>query len=88
VSVSATRAPVCRELHLAVAGVSLSDTLVHLHHLLAEAIFDGLIVPGDRLTLRQLPRLADTRPFAALRADVDRAYPNRLRAYAGLTEET
>lgn len=87
-SVSATRAPVDRELHLAVAGVSLSDTLVHLHHLLAEAIFDGLIVPGDRLTLRQLPRLADATPFAALRADVDRAQPDRLRAYAGLTEET
>jgi len=84
--VSATRAPCDRELHLAVAGVSLSDTLVHLHHLLAEAVFDGLIVPGDRLMLRQLPRLADTTPFAALRADIDRAHPDRLRAYAGLTE--
>lgn len=85
-SASATRAPVDRELHLAVAGVSLSDTLVHVHHVLVEAVLDGLVVPGDRLTLRQLPRLADATPFAALRVDVDRAHPNRLRAYAGLTE--
>jgi hypothetical protein len=82
------RPPVHRELHVATAGVTLAQTLVHLNHLLVEAVFDGLVAPGDRLTVRRAPRLAGIRgPVAALRAATETHRPDRLRAYALLTEE-
>jgi hypothetical protein len=78
--------PVRRNLYLATAGVSAADGLVHLNHLLAEAVFDGLIRAGDELVLRQVPRLTGvTEPFEALRVGVDQSSPIRLRAYAGLS---
>ncbi|MEU0797951.1 DUF6182 family protein [Amycolatopsis sp. NPDC005961] len=80
--------PAERDLYLATAGVSCARTLVHLNHLVAEAVLDGLIAAGDRLTVRRVPHLTGSRtPFAALRVDVDPAHPDRLRAFAGLTEE-
>ncbi|MEV7520904.1 DUF6182 family protein [Streptomyces sp. NPDC091371] len=85
---SAGSRPVCRDLYIATAGVTVSDVLIQVNHLLAEAVLDGLIQPGDRLTLRSVPRLAGlAMRFAALRVDTDTRRPHELRAYAGLTEE-
>ena len=77
------------DLHLATAGLSVVQALIHLHHLLAEAALDGVLAAGDSLTLRQVPRLAglERRP-AALRVDLDPADPTRLQAFAALTRET
>ncbi|MYW44061.1 DUF6182 family protein [Streptomyces sp. SID161] len=83
----ATRPPVHRDLYVATAQVTVSRLLVHVNHLLSESVLDGLIAPGDRLTLRSVPRLAGlTVPFAALRVDAD-PHRHELRAYAGLTKE-
>lgn len=83
------RPSIHRDLHMVTVGVQLHHVLVHLHHLLAEGVMDGLIAPGDRLTLRPVPCLVGvSTPFAAIRVDVDPTVPDRLRAYAALTEET
>lgn len=80
--------PVERVLYLAGAGVSCARALVHLNHLVAEAVLDGLIAAGDLLTVCRVPHLTGSRiRFAALRVDADPAHPGRLRAFAGLTEE-
>lgn len=85
----APRAAVHRDLYIAAAGVPVPEALVHLNHLVVEAALDGLIAPGDRLTLRSVPSLTGAAtPFAALRVDVDRTHPHQLRAFAALTEET
>jgi hypothetical protein len=77
-----------RDLYVATAGVSFPQALVHLNHLVAEAVLDGHIAAGDRLTLRRIPSLSGLRtPFSALRVDVDPTHPDRLRAFAGLTQE-
>ncbi|MFJ9516802.1 DUF6182 family protein [Kitasatospora sp. NPDC101801] len=77
-----------RDLYLATEGCTLAGALVHLNHVLVEAVLDGLLAPGDRLTLRQVPRLLGlTAPFAALRVVPDPHHPDRLKAAAGLTEE-
>ncbi|MEU5422624.1 DUF6182 family protein [Streptomyces sp. NPDC020667] len=82
------RPPVHRELYVATASVTVARLLVQLNHLLAEAVMDGLIAPGDRLTLRSVPRLAGLPgPFAALRVDTDSHRPDELQAYAALTGE-
>ncbi|MBD0742450.1 DUF6182 family protein [Streptomyces sp. CBMA152] len=85
----APRAAVHRDLYVAASGVPVPEALVHLNHLVVEAALDGLIGPGDRLTLRSVPSLTGAvTPFAALRVDVDRTHPHQLRAFAALTEET
>jgi hypothetical protein len=76
-----------RELYVATAGVSVAGTLVNLNHLLAEAVFDGVLRPGDRLRLRHVPRLGGLGPFDALRVGIDPTNPDRLRAYAGIAKE-
>ncbi|MEW1648973.1 DUF6182 family protein [Streptomyces sp. NPDC091219] len=82
------RAPVRRELHVATAGVTIAECLVHLNHLLVEAVFDDIICPGDELVVRQAPWLpASGSPYAALRAGGTPDHPDRLRVYAALTEE-
>ncbi|MFI6108916.1 DUF6182 family protein [Streptomyces sp. NPDC051310] len=86
---AAGRPPVHRHLYLATAGCSVSEALVHLNHVLAEAVLDGLIAHGDAVTIRQVPRLMGVpASFAALRVTADTTLPGRLRAAAGLTEET
>ncbi|MFJ8589465.1 DUF6182 family protein [Streptomyces sp. NPDC093595] len=86
---AAGRPPVHRHLYLATAGCSVSEALVHLNHVLAEAVLDGLITHGDAVTIRQVPRLMGVpASFAALRVTADTTLPGRLRAAAGLTEET
>ncbi|MFG3053170.1 DUF6182 family protein [Kitasatospora sp. NPDC048239] len=75
-----------RDLYVAAAGLTLTATLVQLNHLLAEAVLDGLIAPGDQLTVRHVPRLTELpAPVEALRVDTDDRHPDRLRAYAALT---
>ena len=77
------------DLYLATVGVAMPAVLVHLNHLLAEAALDGVIAPGDLLTLRPVPRLSGVpETFAALRVAVDPHRPDRLQAMAGLTKET
>jgi hypothetical protein len=62
--------------------------LIHLNHLIAEATLDGLLVPGDSVTLRQVPRLVGFRARpVALRVDLDPIDPARLQAFAALTRE-
>ncbi|HEV7654829.1 MAG TPA: DUF6182 family protein [Mycobacteriales bacterium] len=74
------------ELHLATAGRTLLDGIVAIHHLLAEAVLDGLIHPGDQVVLRPAPRLgAVAGPFTALRVGPDPFDPSRLTAFAGLS---
>ncbi|MEZ0072042.1 DUF6182 family protein [Planotetraspora sp. GP83] len=83
----AARPAVHRDLYLAVSGHTVGGTLVQLNHLLVEAVQDGLITSGDRLTLRRVPQLNGLRaPVAAMRVDIDHDRPDRLRAYAALTE--
>ncbi|MFE7168826.1 DUF6182 family protein [Streptomyces sp. NPDC057616] len=83
-----TRPAVHRDLYLATDGLTVAGALVQLSHLLAEAVIDGLIAPGDRLTLRSVPQLPGaSAAYAALRIDTDAHHPPALRAYAGLTEE-
>ncbi|MER6775340.1 MULTISPECIES: DUF6182 family protein [unclassified Streptomyces] len=83
-----TRPPAHRELYVATARVSVTGALVHLNHLLAEAVLDGLIGPGDRLTLRFVPRLTGLgAQLALLRVDTDVHRPDELQAYAALTTE-
>ncbi|OKI03521.1 hypothetical protein A6A06_38970 [Streptomyces sp. CB02923] len=85
---SHARHPVRRDLYVATSGMALSAYLVHVNHLLVEAVMDGLIAPGDELTVRELPSLVGASvPFASLRIGVDACRPDRLRAYAALTEE-
>lgn len=80
------REPVRRGLYVATSGVTVAEVMVHLNHLLAEAVLDGLLGPGDTLTVRQVPWLSGvSEPFAALR--VGSVGPDRLRAFAGLTKE-
>ncbi|MGW3029751.1 DUF6182 family protein [Streptomyces sp. NPDC001178] len=77
-----------RDLYIATAKVTVAHALVHINHLLAEAVMDGLIRPGDRLTLRFVPRLTGLGArFAMLRVDSDVHRPDQLQAYAGLTTE-
>ncbi|TLS44718.1 hypothetical protein FE633_19050 [Streptomyces montanus] len=84
----APRTPVHRDLYYATARVTVAEGLIHLNHLLAEAVMDGLIGPGDRLTLRPVPRLAGyERTFAAARVEADVHRPRTLQIYAALTEE-
>jgi hypothetical protein len=85
---SRRRRPADRDLYFATGGVSFGQVLVHLNHLVAEAVLDGLIAGGDRITLRGVPSLSGLQiPFTALRVDADPVHPDRLRAFAGLTQE-
>jgi Family of unknown function (DUF6182) len=45
----------CRELHLAVRGLTLVEYLVHLHHTLAESVLLGRLRPGEPLRLVHWP---------------------------------
>jgi Family of unknown function (DUF6182) len=75
-----------RSVYIGAAGLSASDYLVHLNHTLAESVLTGLIVPGDTVTIRHLPRLHGCREeLAWLRVHRDNKDANRLRAYAGVS---
>lgn len=81
-------APTWRALYLATAGMTVAEAMVHLNHLLVEAVLDGHVRPGDQLLVRQVPRLVGVgEPFESLRIAPDHDDAERLRAYAGLTKE-
>lgn len=83
-----SRPGVCRELYVATADCTVSDALVHVNHVLVEAVLDGLVAPGDRLTLRQVPRMVGVPArMAGVRVVTEHQLPGRLKAAAGLTEE-
>ncbi|MFJ8313149.1 MULTISPECIES: DUF6182 family protein [unclassified Streptomyces] len=85
---SSPRAHMHRDLYLATAQCSVSDALVHLNHVLAEAVLDGLIGPGCVLTLRQVPRLLGVpAPLESVRVVTEHRPTTRLKAAAALTEE-
>ncbi|MEV0319426.1 DUF6182 family protein [Streptomyces sp. NPDC050658] len=80
---------VSRDLYVATADCTVAEALVHVNHVLVEAVLDGLVGPGDLLTLRQVPRLVGLRaPLAGVRVVTEPQLPGRLKAAAGLTEET
>jgi hypothetical protein len=72
-----------RVLCVATAGTGVADYLVHLNHVVAEAVLDGHLRGGDRLTLTHAPRLTRG-SYDVLRVHADTADDTRLRAYAGL----
>jgi hypothetical protein len=72
-----------RDLYLATAGVPVMAAVVDLHHLVAEAVLDGLLGEGDVLRVHTVPRLAGS--FEAVRVGVDPFDPLRLHARAALT---
>jgi len=75
-----------RRVYVGTAGLSASDYLVHLNHTLAESVLTGLIVPGDTVTIRHLPRLHGCpEELAWLRVHRDSKDATRLRAYAGIS---
>lgn len=80
------RAPLDHQVHVATAGMRLTDSLIALNHLLVEAVLDRHIRPGDTLTLHRSPTLAGVPgPFTAIRAMPDPVDAQRLRAQACLT---
>ncbi|MFI6037212.1 DUF6182 family protein [Streptomyces sp. NPDC051315] len=82
------RAPARHGVYLATAGCGVAEALVHLNHLLVEAVLDGLIAPGDHLTLHRVPRIVGLpRPAVRVRAVPEPHLPGRLRAAAALTQE-
>ncbi|NUT53609.1 MAG: hypothetical protein HOV94_40925 [Saccharothrix sp.] len=75
-----------RVLSVAGPGMTVAQAMVHLNHLLVEAVFDGVLTPGDRLTVRRVPRLVGLPgPFDALR--VGTAATGKLHALMALTKE-
>lgn len=80
-----SRRPAEHTLYVASTGVTVGETLVHVGHLLSEAVFDGIVAGGDRLVVRHVPRLVGlTGPFEAVRVAADPDDPDRLRAFAAL----
>jgi len=77
-----------RVLQVAVAGLSLADYLVHLHHTLAEAVLLGRLRPEEPLRLSHRPALAieaTAGPPAYARVLPDPADPARLRLHTWLS---
>jgi hypothetical protein len=76
-----------RVLYVTTAGMTVADSVVHLNHLLVEAVLDGLVGAGDQLLVRQVPRLLGIGArFDSLRIGPDPTSVERLRAFGGLTE--
>ncbi|MFI0817984.1 DUF6182 family protein [Streptomyces sp. NPDC021098] len=82
-------------LYAVTTRVSLATYLVHVHHVLAEAVIAGLIDEHTDLTIHHVPQLDPSDgPFDMLRVVPEAepsgdgpgaAAPGRLRAYAGLS---
>lgn len=77
-----------RDLYVATAECTISEALVHVNHVLAEAVLDGRIAPGDHLVVHQVPRIVGLPArLANVRVTTEKHRPGRLKAAAGLTEE-
>ncbi|MGW2919466.1 DUF6182 family protein [Streptomyces angustmyceticus] len=77
-----------RDLYVATAECTISEALVHINHVLAEAVLDGLIASGDHLVVHQVPRIEGLPVrLASVRVTTEKHFPGRLKAAAGLTEE-
>ncbi|GAA1032774.1 hypothetical protein GCM10009557_32330 [Virgisporangium ochraceum] len=73
-------------LEIATAGLTVGDYLVHVNHVLAEAVLTRVIRPGDRLDLSHAPRIGHGGPpYSMLRVHHDTADHARLRAYVALS---
>ncbi|TMR01576.1 hypothetical protein ETD83_14470 [Actinomadura soli] len=73
-------------LRIAVQGLTLQGYLVHVSHLLTEAVLDGLLTTVGALEIEHVPKLPDDLgPYHALRVSADPQTPDRLRAYAALS---
>jgi hypothetical protein len=72
-------------LQVATAGITVTDYLIHVNHILAESVLTRVVRPGDRLVLTHVPRIGGlSTPYSMLRVHRDTADPARLRAYAVL----
>lgn len=77
-----------RGLYVATAGCTISQALIDTNHVLAEAVLDGLIAPGDHLVLHQVPRIVGVSArLARVRVTTEKHLPGRLKAAVALTEE-
>lgn len=77
-----------RVLQVAVAGLSLADYLIHLHHTLAEAVLLGRLRPDEPLRLSHRPALAldsDCDPPAYARVLPEPGDTGRLRLHTWLS---
>jgi hypothetical protein len=73
-----------RELCLASAGLRLEETLIHLNHLLAEAIIEGQLQAHETLLLRQVATIESVARGATVRVGRAGSAENGLTAYASL----
>ena len=58
-----------RELRLADQGLRLEESLIHLNHLLAEAVIEGQLQPHETLLLRQVATIESVEAGAVVRSD-------------------
>ena len=75
-----------RVLYVTTAGMTIADSVVHLNHLLVEAVLDGLV---GLVTSCPCGRCQGCWGSGAVRLAADRPRPDhveRLRAFGGLTE--
>jgi len=74
-------------LRVATAGVGAADYLIHVNHVLAEAVLRGLLRPGDRLDVEHVPHLRMREGYAHARIAQDPEREGQLRLYAALTTQ-
>jgi hypothetical protein len=73
-------------LEVDVSELSVEEYMVHVNHVLAEAVITGILHEASSLRLRHVHRIdpADG-PFDYLRVAPHRQDPDRLRCYAALS---
>ncbi|WP_409999293.1 DUF6182 family protein [Bradyrhizobium sp. SZCCHNG3015] len=70
---------------ISVSGLTGSQYLIHLNHILAEGLFVGTIQPGDTLRVCSVPSLTGAEPgLVLLRVHVDQQHRDRLKCYAAI----
>ncbi|MFF3445428.1 DUF6182 family protein [Streptosporangium sp. NPDC002721] len=75
-------------LDIPTANLSILDYAVHVNHLLAESLFDGLLIDASAIRIRHLSRTPVLIGYDRLRVAPDPAFPHLLRAYACLALPT
>ncbi|MCP2323098.1 hypothetical protein HDA40_001605 [Hamadaea flava] len=77
-------------LDIAVGGVTVAEYLVHVHHVLCEAVLRRTLRPGDELTIAHVDRLTVDEHLATathLRISDDPHQTGNRRLYARLTSD-